>query len=289
MGSRATAARREAARLTRSRARTFYLASLFLPLDIRRDVHVMYAYYRTIDDLVDEPPSGFTRTDILEALDGWGRVINGEGAGQTDLMSEVVRVAGKRGIPRSYLAMVIEGARSDLDFRCMESWESLYDYSVLVAGSVGMVMSHVLGASKPEAITAACDLGVAMQVTNVLRDVAEDQKRGRVYLPLTVMERHGCSLEMTANGTVTSAFREVMIELSDHAREYFRRGSYGIRYLPARSQYSVYLAASLYAAILDKIEREDFDVFSRRAHLGTREKWAAAAPLYVSHRRLHPR
>ena len=276
-------------RVIRQRARTFYLASLFLPAHMRRDVHLIYTYFRTIDDLVDAPPEGCSNTMLLTELDEWQvRFESGETEPGT-LLEGVFEVAKRHHIPYEYMTLILRGARTDINLSVMETRQDLLDYSVCVAGSVGVVMAHIMGTPHDAALEAARDLGVAMQITNVLRDVGEDVQRGRVYLPLHDLRRHGCSLDSVRGGQVTSAFRDVMLDLMADARAHYASGMGGIRYLDRPAQFSIYLAATLYSRILDKIERHDFDVFSRRAHLSSVEKWSLAVPAYMEHRQVSRR
>lgn len=271
--------------LIRTRARTFYLASLFLPRQIRRDVHIVYAYFRTIDDLVDEPPQPSTVDEIRERLDIWERTVR-SGCQDSALSGALRGVIARHEIPPDLLCMVIDGARFDLELRQIETVEELLRYSVLVAGSVGMVMATLMGARHPEALASARDLGTAMQITNVLRDVGEDLGRGRVYLPRTELECRGCRVDALSRLDDPAAAQVVMQMLAVRARTLYSRGMAGIHFLPSSCQFSIYLAAVLYARILDKIENSEFDVFSSRAHLGTAEKWRAVLPAYVAHRRV---
>src|SRR5205085_1588667 len=133
----------EAGQLIRSKARTFYLSSLFLPQHIRRDVHLVYAYYRAVDDLVDESPD-WTRADILDALSDWEDGLQGRRTVAIPLLDAVLQVANRYNIECEHLTMVLEGARMDLDLRAVETSADLRRYSVLVAGSVGMVMAPIL-------------------------------------------------------------------------------------------------------------------------------------------------
>jgi phytoene synthase len=286
MLDRAGRVHRNASRLIRTKARTFYLASLFLPAAARRDVHVVYAYCRTLDDLVDEPPEGWCRRDILGELDRWEAGLNGADGGRSSLLTQLLRVADRHGISRSYLHMLIEGARFDLTLGAIETREQLLHYSVLMAGSVGMVMAHILGTRDARALEAASALGVAMQLTNVLRDVGEDSHRGRVYLPGVDLAGAGCCPDTLSLGLVTPGLRRVMVGIMAEARDHYARGMLGIPFLDPSAQFSVHLAARLYARILDKIEDQGFDVFTRRAHLGMVEKWRLAVPTYVRHRQL---
>jgi phytoene synthase len=197
------------------------------------------------------------------------------------LLPPLLEVVHRYNIPIPYLAMVLEGARFDLGMRCVETREDLLRYAVLVAGSVGIVMAHILGARSEEALAAACDLGVAMQLTNVLRDVGEDLRRDRVYLPRADLLRVGLSPDSLHTRNVTPALRSVMSELIEEARERYRHGMRGIPQLDPSARFAISLAATLYSRILDKIERRDFDVFSERAHLGNLEKWTLMMTAYL--------
>jgi len=282
-------AERQARRLLRVKARSFYLASLFLPASIRRDVQIVYGFYRTIDDLVDIPPPGSTREDILEALAAWDRALLGLGPYPEPVGDALVRVTQRHEIPPAYLRMIVDGARLDLDLRWIETRDELTQYSMLVAGSVGIVMAHILGTPTEDALEAAKSLGVAMQLTNVLRDVGEDLDRGRIYLPRAELERADGALEGLRNRSMTAGLRAVMRDLAGYAREHYRRGLSGIPHLEPTARFAVVLAASLYSRILDKIEEQQLDVFQCRAHLTARERWTLAVPVYLRYRDSHRR
>jgi phytoene synthase len=286
-----SADRRRAAQLTRGKARSFYLASLFLPASVRREVHTLYAFYRTVDDLVDEPPEGMGRRDIESMLIDWESALRGTNTPDNPFVAGAVKLAETHAIPVDYLCMVLEGARFDLDVTILQTRQDLIHYSVLMAGSVGMVMSYLLGASDADSLVAANDLGVAMQITNVLRDVGEDLGRGRVYLPREELEYHGYSLGALKRGEVDESFCRVMRSLASEARGYYESGLQGIARLDQSVQFSIYLAATLYGRILDKIEENGFNVFTRRASLNASEKWSLTMPTYLAHRQLtrkHP-
>jgi len=202
------------------------------------------------------------------------------------LLAEIIRLAGRYDVPSHYLTMVLHGARRDLDGHAIETVEELRHYALLVAGSVGVVMAHILGGRSEAALSAASELGIAMQLTNVLRDVGEDLRRGRIYLPRTELERAGCPIETLQTYTVTPGFRRVVRLLATQARDGYQRGIAGIHYLDPSARFAISLAATLYAGILDEIELHDFDVFRHRAHLGMKEKCTAAARAYIQYRRL---
>ncbi len=277
---------RRASRLTRGKARSFYLASLFLPSTVRSDVHALYAYYRTVDDLADVPPDGFSRQDCLALLCEWEEALRGTRTAKDPFVCGAVRLADRYDVPIDYLCLVLEGARFDLEMRAIHTRQELVRYSVLMAGSVGMVMSHVLGARDAVSMSAASDLGVAMQITNVLRDVGEDLGRGRIYLPLEDLQTHGYSLGALKRAEVDASFRDLVRSLAQVAREYYDSGMQGISRLDHTSQFSVHLAATFYRRILDKIEEQGYNVFTRRASLKATEKWMITMPTYLAHRQM---
>lgn len=123
-----------------------------------------------------------------------------------------------------------------------------------------------------------------MQITNVLRDVGEDLARGRVYLPADELRMHGYSMDALNQARIDESFRDVMRSLVQVAREYYDLGMRGISRLDRSSQFSVFLAATLYRRILDKIEEQDFNVFTQRASLRATEKWMITMPTYLAHR-----
>lgn len=276
------------AALLRTRARTFYLASLFFPPAIRRDIQTVYAFYRTADDLVDEPAPGRAMDDTLATLALWEDVLTGGRAPEDPLLADLLRVAELYSIPSRYLTMMVDGVRFDLTMQSITTLEELLEYAVLVAGSVGLVVGTILGARGDGAMQSARDLGVAMQLTNILRDVGEDLSRGRIYLPVTELSRAGCSVDDLHAHRRTAGFLSVMTQLSSTARTLYQSGVSGIGYLDPSARFAVYLAAQLYARILDTIEANEFDVFERRAHLTVWQRCAAVVPCYLAYRRVTP-
>lgn len=252
--------------LMHRKAHTFRLASSFLPVSIRNDVRVLYAYFRTVDDLADEP-----NVDAASRLDAIEHSFSA-GESREPLICEVLRIATRYGIPLSVLSEILRGARSDIAHAPFTSLDQLYGYSDLVAGSVGATLSYVLGDPCAEAQHSARKLGIAMQFTNVLRDVGEDLDRGRVYLPLEELSRVGISLDDLGQRRIESGFRTLMASQISRARHLYADGLKGLPYLRPTCRPAVVTAASLYSAILSKIESMDYDVFSARAHLTSREK-----------------
>lgn len=267
----------------RARGRSFYLASLFLPPALRGDVRLIYAFCRTVDDLVDDPPPGMPAREIVATLEKWERDLLGRES--TDaLMVDMRRVIRQYHLSPEYFVMLLRGAWMDLSLTHIETLDELVRYSILVAGSVGMILAQMMGARHGAALAAASDLGVAMQITNVLRDVAEDLDRDRIYLPREMLDVAGCTTGLLRERRPSAPFRAAMREVAAEARLRYERGLAGIGFLDPEARLSIAIAAGLYAGILEKIERSDYDVFSRRAHLGTVEKWVAAVPLCLRYR-----
>ncbi|MDQ3699618.1 MAG: squalene/phytoene synthase family protein, partial [Chloroflexota bacterium] len=178
-------------------------------------------------------------------------------------------------VPSRCLRLLIEGVRSDTDRTAMQTFPELREYCYRVAGTVGLAMCHVLGATTPEACRRAERLGIAMQLTNCLRDVGEDLGRGRVYLPADDLRRFDGSHDALTARQVTPPFVALMQHEVARARAYYEAGMPGIFLLPPECRLPILIAGRLYRAILGRIEARGYDVFTRRAATsGTHKVWA---------------
>jgi 15-cis-phytoene synthase len=272
----------------RAKARTFWFAARFLPGDCRDAVAGLYAFARAVDDLVDVPPPTLLPDEVLRQLVAWrGWLDQPTVLAPPDeaLAARVTPALLAHGVPPRYLQMLVDGVASDLTRPEIRSWSELRAYCVLVASSVGLAMCHLLGAGDdPLAREAAVELGIAMQLTNILRDVGADVRSGRVYLPTEDLATHGYSPERldwlvrrVARSGATALdeeFRDLMRSQIARARDHYLRGIDGVTRLPADCRLAILLAARLYQAILDDIEAADYDVFTRRAATSTRFKVA---------------
>ena len=151
----------------------------------------------------------------------------------------------------------------------MQTFHDLATYSYGVASTVGLMSMHIIGYSGPEAIPYAIKLGLALQMTNILRDVAEDWQRGRVYLPQDELAYFGLTEGTIADGRVTDQWREFMRFQIDRNRQLYAEAWPGIGMLNKKGRFAIAAAAGLYRGILNDIENHDYDVFSRRSHIGT--------------------
>jgi phytoene synthase len=273
----------------RVHARSFSFASLFLPSDLRRDVAIVYAYYRLLDDLVDDTPAGMDAAAVRAALDEWdawlvtpARPERGPEAGLPGgqaIRRELFEVIARRSLDTGELRIVIQGLRADLSHVRPRSMAELEAYSFDVAGSVGLVMARLLGAPMPAAAAPASALGTAMQLTNICRDVDEDLRRGRIYLPLDVCLQSGCDDADLTRRMATAGVRFAVSVVAQRARELYEEGIAGLGLLPAGARFPIAVAARAYASILDRLARREHDVFSGRVAVTGTAKWAMAARL----------
>lgn len=271
----------------REHAKSFYFASHFLPLEKRQAVFALYAFYRTVDDCVDRRSPGESPRAVVLQLDAWRRwLLDRSGPMPLEpVCSALGYVLDRYSVPVWYLAQLLDGVQSDLQPRRLQSFDELEHYCYQVAGTVGLVMASILGTQDDAALLRARDLGIAMQLTNVLRDVGEDLDRQMIYLPADELQRFRYSPERLALRRVDADLMALLRMQIRRARSYYRSGLAGIPALPRDSQFPIYLAARMYGAILHKIERGGYDVFSRRARTRLPEKVLLAGHSYLALRR----
>jgi 15-cis-phytoene synthase len=264
-----------AERVTAEWARSFYFASRYLPDDKRRAVFALYDYCRHADNLVDRRgarSAAAVRADLAALGETLRRMHQGERPADPRWLA--LRDTLRRyPIPLDPLLELLDGVAMDLDAVDVPDFPTLERYCRLVAGGVGLMLGPVLGASREGFSGSGVRLGVAMQLTNVLRDVGEDLDAGRVYLPAAELARFGLSRADLAERQVTPAFRALMRFQIDRARRYFDAGGRVVRLFPTDgSRLTVRLLQTTYAGILDAIERLDYDVFRARAYVSAPRK-----------------
>ncbi|MBD2848230.1 phytoene/squalene synthase family protein [Paenibacillus sp. IB182496] len=248
---------------------TFYKAFGYLPSPRREAVFVIYAFCRMIDDAVDEPERAPYPLDELER--SFLELERAEGHfiwSSLRWLFATFPALGQEPFLRQ-----MEGQRRDLRFTHYRTMEELEGYCYLVAGTVGEMLLPVLH-DRPglDVVESGIYLGKAMQIVNIVRDVGEDRDRGRRYVPLELMARHGYSEREFEAGEVNEGLRQVIRELDATAREWFRRGLRDLDTYPPASAFSVELAARFYEAILDEVEGGGYQVYTRRAHVGQLRK-----------------
>ena len=271
-------------RIVRTHARTFWLASHFLPPEKRRSAHALYAFCRVADDLVDLS-STTSRADVALRLGDYSRQLRVALAGRPEgpVFRELVRAVRLHDVPANVLHELLEGIASDCTPSCYVTWPELYRYCEGVASTVGEMCTYVFGvigddAERRRALTHARILGVAMQLTNILRDIGEDARRGRCYLPEEDLARFGLAREEVLRGVrpTDARWRSLMTFEIARARSLYACAMPGVSLLAADSQRCATACALGYAGILGAIEAIGYDTFATRARLGMVARAAVA-------------
>jgi len=261
--------------ITRIASKTFYLASLFLAGEKRRAVWAVYAFCRTADDVVDRTAPA---ADRIAALDDLERKLLAMSRGRANepIFIAYADAAKRFSIPLEPALALLRGARMDITIRRYATYEELCEYCYLVASTVGLLVSPILGTTSEEALPFGVTLGRAMQLTNILRDVGEDALMGRIYLPAEDLRRFGYAENRVFEQVVDENFIALMQFQISRVRELYLEAEPGIAMLSPESRYTVRLALSLYRRILSAIELNGYNVFSRRAYVPLRAKIVTA-------------
>jgi phytoene synthase len=261
--------------MLRAGSKSFSLAARLLPARVRESATVLYAFCRVADDAVDADTQASVATvDALRAR--LTRAYAGA-PDDTPVDRALAAVVARLRLPRALLDALLEGMAWDAEGRRYETLGDLHAYAARVAGAVGAMMTVVMGPRAPEVLARACDLGVAMQLTNILRDIVEDGQRGRVYLPSEDLERFGC-------GEIATAEPERVAELirfeAARAAQWFDRGMLITEQLDGRSAACVQAMTGIYRRILVRIVEDPQAVLNGRISLSTAEKsWVAVRSL----------
>lgn|GEM_PF-1049896 len=266
-------------------SKSFYFSARLLPQGKRHGIMALYAFCRLSDDLVDNADSteekGMARARAEAALNQWA-VLNSS-AKSDDNHPVVVAwgdTRGRFGIPAELADDFIEGIRMDLTIARYDTWDDLWLYCYRVASTVGLMSMYITGADTMDAVPYAVQLGVALQLTNILRDVGEDARAGRIYIPAEDMDRFGYTDEMLHAGEINQRFVDLMEFQMERALALYQAAWPGIAMLPPDSRMAVAAAATLYRGILGKIRAARYDVFSHRAHLSASEKLMAVPSIW---------
>jgi phytoene synthase len=247
----------------RGGSRSFFAASLLLPRRVRAPATVLYAFCRLVDDAIDRDGGG--AAELARLADRIDRIYAGRPlpiAADRALSGVVDAFA----IPRALLEALLEGVAWDAEGRRYEDLADLRAYAARVAGAVGAMMALLMGVRSGDAVARACDLGVAMQLTNIARDVGEDARAGRLYLPRQWMHDAGIDLDaFLGDPRFTPALGSVVRRLLAEADAFYARADSGIAQLPRSCQPGIRAARALYAGIGSEVERMGFDSVSRRA------------------------
>src|SRR6056297_3728065 len=266
--------------ITRKHAKTFYMATRFLPYEKQRSIFAIYGLCRYLDDLVDEAEdlihnNSISKTEILEKLEAFRfKLVNTYRGVESSnpILFAFSDVLNRFHISLELPLMLLDGVRMDLVKDRYENFNELYEYSYKVASVVGLMTSEVFGYKDKKALDYAVDLGIAMQLTNILRDVGEDLQRDRIYLPADELDDYGIRRQSLFDREKTPEFCEFMNFQIKRARRYYTEADKGISMLDRDSRLPVLLARENYSRILDKIEENEYNVFDQRAFLNSTEK-----------------
>ncbi|HEX6291655.1 MAG TPA: squalene/phytoene synthase family protein [Herpetosiphonaceae bacterium] len=262
------AAYRACRALTRVHSKSFFLASRLLPQPKRRAMEALYAFCRTSDDAVD------TNVDAASALAQWvANVQHPIPPHDQPVLLAWADTCERYQLPCDLANELLAGVAMDLSIQRYETFAELWVYCYRVASVVGLLSMRIIGFA-PGAEVYAIRLGIALQLTNILRDIGEDARRGRIYLPLEDLRRFGLSEAEILDGVRDDRFRALMRYEIERAGQLYHMSWPGIALLDHDGQMAVAAAALLYRGILRKIVANDFDVFTRRAHLSALEKIA---------------
>lgn len=271
-----------ARKIEKKHGTSYYIATLFLPEEIKREVFVLYAFVRTPDEYVDNPKAG---EDPQQKLDEWKKEWQKTfetGAGQNEILLATREIFQKYKIPFELSIEFIDSMIQDLSVNRYDTYQDLQKYMRGSAESVGVMLTYIFGYTEPQAFIYARKLGEAMQLTNFLRDIKEDYfDRDRIYIPKEYMQKFGVTEEDIKSQNVTHNFKEMMIFLIKKARNLYRESDDGINMLSPETRFGVRAASKLYEKILNKIENQNYNIYKQRARTNILEKIWLISKAYV--------
>jgi phytoene synthase len=268
--------------ITRQSNTNFYYSFSLLPRPQREALHAVYAFCRYTDDIVDEEPDPGRKAVRLRR---WrmelGRALSGASA--FPLLNQISAVARRFSIPVELFHDLIRGMEMDLTRTRYQRFDDLHEYCYLVASTVGLMCRPIFGALNPSTRAYAVNLGIALQLTNILRDVKDDARRGRIYLPLEDLERFGVREEDILQSRYTPQFVELMRYECDRARSYFDAARASLRDEDKYYFFAARIMWSIYAHLLRRIERDGYNVFARHISVSSLLKALIAFRYWLSH------
>ena len=254
--------------ITKENSKTFHAASALLPKAKRRAARALYAFCRITDDFLDRD-----QKDPRELLALWRQPSLQSQPGRNALIALAwADTRNRYKIPWDYSQQLINGVAQDMSKTRYEYFDELTQYCYGVASTVGLMSMHIIGFSDQKAYPYAIRLGVALQLTNILRDIGEDWRAGRVYLPKSELETYHLTYDDLAAGRVTDNWREFMRFQISRNRRLYAQAKPGIGYLNRDGRFAIAAAADLYQEILGEIEKNDYNVFTQRASVSAIKK-----------------
>jgi phytoene synthase len=269
--------------LNASHGKTYYLATLLLPAWKRPYVHALYGFARYADEIVDDLASTLSDAEKADWLVGWGKQFVQDveaGGSEHEISKAVVDTVRRWDIPMHYIEAFLTSMRMDLTVHSYATYDDLLVYVYGSAAVIGLEMVPILEPLVPREVADpyAADLGIAFQLANFLRDVGEDLRRGRVYLPMEDLATFGVTREHLEHGVVDGPVRRLLAFEVARTREIYRTAAQGVRLLHPTSRPCIETALALYSGILDEIEKADYAVLGQRVSVGKRRRAAVAVP-----------
>lgn len=277
--------------ITKTHAKTFYFAANFLKKEKRRPIYALYALCRIVDDEVDAAEVNSEREAIL-AVENWQAKLTQVYDHAPLKIDHSPVLTAWREMLKIYpirLELPLElmrGVLMDTHIKRYETWTELYVYCYRVASTVGLMSSEIFGYEQPETLEYAEALGIAMQLTNILRDIKDDAEMNRIYLPQEDLRQFNVSEQQIFDGKIDANFIALMQFEIERARHYYRLAERGIALLQKDARFTVLLAARIYGQILTEIERQNYNVFAKRAHTTKFQKITAIPRIWRAARKL---
>ncbi|MCW9059482.1 MAG: presqualene diphosphate synthase HpnD [Gammaproteobacteria bacterium] len=264
---------------------SFYYSFLFLPTEQRRAILALYAFCREVDDVVDDcQDPGVARLKLQWWREEIGRAF--QGSPQHPVTRALQPQLERYNLPEEYFREIIDGMQMDLDQARYADFSALALYCHRVAGVVGLLAAEIFGYQDRGTLNYATDLGTALQLTNILRDVREDARRGRIYLPQDELRRAGVEEEDILHGVSTPQLHSLLAQQAARARDYYQRAEQALPEVDRPAQRSGLIMSNIYGTLLDEIEADGFRVLERRVALTPlRKLWIAWRTLRREKRR----
>lgn len=258
-----------AKQITRHYSKSFYFATRLLPVEKQWATFGLYGFCRYVDNLIDTPRKRDVAQifDEIECLRKELDLAYKTGESQHPVISAFIAVAIEYNIPHVYPEELLNGVIMDLTISRYKDFDELYTFCYRVAGVVGLMMTFVMGYSHADAFIYAEKLGIAMQLTNILRDIKEDKELDRIYIPVAELESYQITEADVKNERFSPQFKELMEFQVNRTRQYYQDAEPGIKMLDKKSRFAIYSALRIYSDILKKIEVRDYNPFPGRVYV----------------------
>ncbi|HEX9154107.1 MAG TPA: presqualene diphosphate synthase HpnD [Nitrospira sp.] len=286
MNMTATEAQAFCVDLTKKSGSNFFYSFLFLPKARRDAMYTIYAFCKAVDSAVDEPPPD---SNPKEELRRWRAELDAVYAGTPTwpITISLAHHARELSIPKAYFEELIKGVEMDLLITRYKTFDELSVYCYRVASIVGLICLHVFGPTSPHAQDYAVDLGMAFQLTNILRDLGADAEQGRIYLPQEDLARFSCTESDLLQRKDSPQLQDLLHFEADRARRFYTKAQAALESLPGSDQRALTVAEimrAVYSRILKRIELPGHQIFGPRARLSTSHRLAVAAGVWLRSR-----